>query len=174
MARNNNNILLEGKYVSVINKENGEFEIKLWNGKVLKPFEDLALDESDIEKENVNQPSLYAIYANAYALAVYQKYLTENAIDVLEGRLDAVIRQELIQAGEKVKENEVRRKIYTNFEYIELREQLAKEETIVVLLKEVLNAFVHKREALFHFSTTGRIVMRSHLERLRGGENVEM
>lgn len=158
---------LKGKYVSVKYNEDGSFILELWNGQVLNPFMDLDLDEGNIDVENIKQAQKYVVYANAYALALLQKYEAEMEVDVFSAQLDADVREQLKDRGEKVTETLIKRYILSHPNYAELEKKLNTYNAIAVLLKELLNAFEHKREALFHFSSSGRMVMRVHLDRLK-------
>jgi len=156
---------IEGKYVSV-SYENDDIKIILWNGQVFTPLSDLAIDEN-IEMENLRQSKLYVLYANAYALAVLQRYEVETELKLFEAKLDEVVRERLKAEGEKLTETLVKRHIYSSPDYIELQNKLDKYSAIVVFLKEILNSFVHKKEALFHFSTSTRMLTKAQLEELK-------
>ena len=167
MVKNSKKILkIDGKYVSLI-QENNSIKIVLWSGEVLEPFEDLQVDEGNIDIENIKQAKNYVVYANAYALAVLQKYEVETSLKILEAKLDELYRSKLKEEGEKLTETLIKRNIISNEEYIQLQQLLDKYNAIVVFMKEILNAFVHKREALFHFSTSSRMLTRAQLDELR-------
>lgn len=159
--------VLEGDLVSVVYNSDGTFTIKLWNNEELNPFTDLQLDDADVDKENIKQAQLYLVYSNAYALSVLQKSRLENQLAVLSSELDEQFRNMLKDQGEKITETALKRMIASNPEYVKLNDKLAELTSIQILCKEILNAFVHKREALFHFSASGRILMRGHLESLK-------
>jgi hypothetical protein len=168
MVLNNNKkmLKLDGKYVSVV-QEGDDLKIVLWSGEVLSPFEDLQLDESNVDIENTKQAKIYAVYANAYALAVLQKYELETELKVAEANLDEFYRTKLKEEGEKLTETLIKRNILSDERYIEGQRLLDKYNAIVILLKEILNAFVHKREALFHFSTSARMLTRAQIEEVK-------
>ena len=157
---------LEGKYVSIVyNKDEKEstYVIELFNGVVLDPFADLAVDPENIEQEELAISKVYLLYAHAYALAQFQMSELDREMAILSAELDERYRNSV----EKPTETYIKRMITSDRDYQMLQLRINNAKAIVILLKQILDAFNFKKDALFHFGTAARILMRQYAENLK-------
>jgi len=160
--------ILKGKYVSILFSD--EPIISLFNGIKLYPYQDLAISE-EVEDENNKIAIDYEKYSRAYALAVLQSNELEAETEKVIAELDSYYRNDLKDKGEKITETYIKKLISSDERYNSLVNSKNDYKAIVVYLKEILNGFNFKREALFHLGTQARMLMREYLAKKNNADS---
>jgi len=137
------------------------------NNKEFKPFEDLLIAENNLMQENIRQAVLFAEYGIIYTMAIKQKNLYEREIGKLSAQLDDVIREQIKEKGEKPTETSVKRLLYSDEKFVELQKKLNDAEEIMTLLKQILEAFQHKKDCLLHFDVLERLMLKADVEEIK-------
>lgn len=116
--------------------------------------EDLKIDQNNLEKEWLEQPSLYMYYAEAYADAILERDEAKNELERIYCKLDNSLIKDWEKYFDKSPSEQMRKnKIFLNQEYKKALAEFDKCTHNVNLLQAAKYAFDHRRKALEHLVT---------------------
>lgn len=109
---------------------------------------DLAYSEADISEAYIEQAPLFAHYSGLSAKAQHQAERFKMFLEIKEAQVDQKLRDEAANAGEKITEARIEKKIALNTEVVNLKVKLNDARMIADLAKNSLEAFKQRRDTL--------------------------
>ena len=120
--------------------------------------DDLALSRSDLDKQMIHQPQLYAYYALALAKAMRDERRVKIKQEMLESKIYRLLQNKHSRVTEKMLVSECHR----DEMWLRLRKLIDDAEYIVDVLKGITIALIHKKDMLVNLGAT----VRTEMERL--------
>lgn len=115
---------------------------------------DLDIDMDDLEREWLEQPSLFMYYSEAHAEAIRDREDAKNNLDLTDALLDSKYRKGWEKYWEKSPtELALKNKIILDEEHQKSLANFNKKSHIVNLLQSAKSAFDHRRKALENLVT---------------------
>lgn len=109
---------------------------------------DIIIDEYNLEKEWLRQPSLFLKYSQAAEIAGAKYRKLKDDLEIIKASLYKTTKQKMIEDGEKVTEGAVNNAIITNKEYMEDLNIMQEAQHDFNMLSAAVKAFDQRKSAL--------------------------
>lgn len=117
---------------------------------------DLEINQFDLSFSMMRQAGLFAYYSECAAKAERQLDQLEQMKDVVEARLDKMVRDRAVAEGTKITEAQVKAQITLDPKMIAIRTAVNKAKMIASLCKSAADSFRHRRDMLIQMSFNAR------------------
>ena len=116
--------------------------------------EDVKIDKHELDRELINQPSLYREYAKAYAHSLKVRDKARARIDLVKAEVDSDIRTNYEKFGfdKKPTEAAITQAIIKSEEYNEVYDDFIEKNTEAKIIGHSVEAFVQRKDMLIYLT----------------------
>lgn len=107
-----------------------------------------AIKASDLDSELIRMASLYARFGIVAAQARSQRDFCKTNLELVEAKLDKLLRDKFAEKGEKVTENKIRSELVLQKAYVDAVSELNEANTILSVAETALTSLEMKRDML--------------------------
>ena len=107
-----------------------------------------SINPTDLESEMIRMAALYSRFGVLTAKARSQRDAAKTRLELVEAKLDKLLRDKLAEKGEKVTENKLRSEIVVQKAYVDASKELNESNAILSATETALVALQMKRDML--------------------------
>jgi hypothetical protein len=107
-----------------------------------------SINPTDIDSELIRMAALYSRFGVLAARARSQRDARKSSLELVEAKLDKLLRDKFAEKGEKVTENKIRSELVLQKAYVEAIQELNEANSILSVAETTLSSLEMKRDML--------------------------